>query len=327
MTHRRGASAKDYGAPLLLAWQLTNACRCRCLHCCEESGKAWPDELSRREALDAAKQIVQAGIPYVVFGGGEPLAVAHFWEIGDILHQGGVCVKIETDGILLDSKAVERLKAWNVSSIQISLDGASSVSHERLRLGGSFAGAAAALKALVTAGLCPEVVFAPTRLNIAHALAVYDLAVELGARAFVTGPLMRLGRAAADWGRLGPEPDSWRQTVCSLQERAGHHGGKVRLVVYPWDILKEIRIRRKNPQAMMLVVPNGRTKLLNALPFAPGDLRRQRLPEAWDSVRRAWHSPHVSGFIDKVLKNPPLLRHANECWMVGQTGTKGPRKF
>jgi hypothetical protein len=29
-----------------------------------------------------------------------------------------------------------------------------------------------------------------------------------------------------------------------------------------------------NPQAMLLVVPNGKVKLLNALPFAPADLRR-----------------------------------------------------
>ena len=35
--------------------------------------------------------------------------------------------------------------------------------------------------------------------------------------------------------------------------------------------------RLESPQAMLLVVPNGKVKLLNALPFAPADLRRQTL--------------------------------------------------
>jgi len=113
MTDQRGASAGDYRAPLFLAWQLTNSCQGRCLHCCEESGpdRAWPKELSRDEALTLARNIVKLGIPYVVFGGGEPLGVPHFWEICEILHGGEVAVKIETDGRLLDDSAIARPKS------------------------------------------------------------------------------------------------------------------------------------------------------------------------------------------------------------------------
>ena len=73
----------DYRAPLFLAWQLTNRCTSRCLHCCEESGpeKRWKDEMSREQALGLAREIVELGIPYVAFGGGEPLGVPHVWEV------------------------------------------------------------------------------------------------------------------------------------------------------------------------------------------------------------------------------------------------------
>jgi hypothetical protein len=37
---------------------------------------------------------------------------------------------------------------------------------------------------------------------------------------------------------------------------------------------------------MLLAVPNGKVKLLNALPFAPADLRKDSLEEAWDAYRR-----------------------------------------
>jgi MoaA/NifB/PqqE/SkfB family radical SAM enzyme len=85
-----GRTVDDYDAPLFLAWQLTNRCSARCLACCEESGpdKAWRDELSRDEALRLAGAIVDIGIPFVAFGGGEPLGVAHCWDVFERLATG-----------------------------------------------------------------------------------------------------------------------------------------------------------------------------------------------------------------------------------------------
>ncbi|HYH40723.1 MAG TPA: hypothetical protein VD867_01970, partial [Burkholderiales bacterium] len=68
------------------------------------------------------------------------------------------------------------------------------------------------------------------------------------------------------------------------------------------------------PQAMLLVVPNGKVKLLNALPFAPADLKRDSLEQAWDAYREAWRSPGVRAFVERCLVDPDLLRHANETW-------------
>ena len=99
----RGRSVDDYDAPLFLAWQLTNGCGARCLACCEESGpgRAWRDELSREEALGLAGAIVDLGIPFVAFGGGEPLGVAHCWDVFERLAAGGVdaaAVGLELEG-------------------------------------------------------------------------------------------------------------------------------------------------------------------------------------------------------------------------------------
>ena len=42
----------ELGAPLYIAWQVTNECNLACLHCIEESGpgKAFPDELGDHAA-------------------------------------------------------------------------------------------------------------------------------------------------------------------------------------------------------------------------------------------------------------------------------------
>jgi MoaA/NifB/PqqE/SkfB family radical SAM enzyme len=312
----RGRTVDDYDAPLFLAWQLTNRCSARCLACCEESGpdKAWRDELSRDEALDLAGAIVDCGIPFVAFGGGEPLGVPHCWGIFERLAAGGVALKIETDGSRIDERAAERLASLAVECVQISVDGATAATHERVRPGGSFGAATGAIRRLVARGLAPQLVFVPTRHNIGEATAAYELAVELGCSAFVTGPLMRIGRAAAAWDAIACTDEEWQAAVTELRKSARSKEGATALSVYPWDILTEMEQRLKSPQAMLLVVPNGKVKLLNALPFAPADLRRDSLEQAWEAYREAWRSGEVRDFVAACRANPALLRHANETW-------------
>ena len=315
-----GQSIDDFDSPLFIAWQVSNRCAGRCLACCEESGpdKAWPDELSREEALGVACQIAEARIPYIAFGGGEPVMLPHIWEIFEILSDAGCSLKIETDGGQIDEVALDRLAALRVDNVQISIDGATSEKHAALRPGApSFDQASSALRGLVARGIPAEMVFVPTRENLADAVPLFDLATEIGCAAFVTGPLMRLGRAAQAWDRLAASEADWRECEMALKARAAMSGGNTRLSIYPWDIETEIQHRLHSPQAMMLIVPNGRVKLLNALPFAPGDLRRQSLAEAWDAYREAWRAPEVADFIARCASDPALLRHANEVWPVG----------
>src|SRR6186997_1958397 len=173
----RGRTVDDYDAPLFLAWQLTNRCSARCLACCEESGpdKAWRDELSRDEALRLADAIVDLGIPFAAFGGGEPLGVAHCWDVFEQLATGGVALKLETDGSRIDAGAADRIADLAVDCVQISVDSASATTHQRVRPESSFAAATAAIERLVTRGLPPQFVFVPTRLNLAKIVATFDL--------------------------------------------------------------------------------------------------------------------------------------------------------
>jgi MoaA/NifB/PqqE/SkfB family radical SAM enzyme len=314
-----GRSVDEYGAPLFIAWQLTNRCSARCVHCCEESGPgaAWPDELSRDEAVTLAHQIVEAGIPYAAFGGGEPLGVAHCWDLFDVLTQGGVGLKLETDGTRIDDAAADRLADLAVQCVQISVDGATAQTHERVRPGSSFAAATAAIGRLVARGQAPQFVFVPNRFNLHEAVAAFDLAVNLGCSVFVTGPMMRIGRAAAAWDSIACSDADWQRAADALRARAAATGAPIALSIYPWDIVTEMERRLESPQAMLLVVPNGKVKLLNALPFAPADLRRDSLAQAWNAYRDAWRTAEVRDFIGQCRTQPRLLGHANETWPVG----------
>jgi MoaA/NifB/PqqE/SkfB family radical SAM enzyme len=314
----RGRTVDDYDAPLFLAWQLTNRCGARCLACCEESGpgQAWRDELSRDEALRLAGDIVDLGIPFVAFGGGEPLGVAHSWEVFERLAAGGVALKLETDGSRIDAGGADRIADLAMECVQISVDGATAATHERVRPGSSFAAATGAIERLVARGQPPQFVFVPTRLNLPEIVAAYDFATALGCSAFVTGPLMRIGRAAAAWDMLACSDDEWQRAAAALRERAATVSGGPALSIYPWDIVTEMETRLESPQAMLLVVPNGKVKLLNALPFAPADLRRDTLHDAWYAYRDAWRTAEVRDFVLRCRHEPALLRHANETWTL-----------
>jgi len=310
------SSVDEYRAPLFVAWQLTNRCSARCVTCCEESGpnRSWVDEFTRAEALTIARRIVEDGIPYVAFGGGEPLGVPHCWELFQLLADGGTALKIETDGRHIDEAGADRLAELGVQCVQISVDGASAAVHERVRPGSSFDSAIRAIERLTQRGCAPQFVFVPNRLNIHETVAAFDLAVALGCDAFVTGPMMRIGRAAANWEEISCDPDAWQRTEHALRERARSIKTRTRLAIYPWDILEEMRRRLTDPQAMLLVVPNGKVKLLNALPFAPADLRRDSLATAWQAYLKGWRHQAVRDFITACNADPRLLRHANETW-------------
>lgn len=305
----------DYHAPLFLAWQLTNNCTGRCLHCCEESGKdfIWKDEMNREQAMALTRQIVSNGIAYVAFGGGEPMSCPWVWDIFETLAAGGVEIKIETNGLDLDDKACDRLKAMNVACVQISIDGKDAATHEKLRPGSGCKPAWDALRRLAERGLEPELVFIPTKINVRDAVAVYEQAAKAGVRTFVTGPMMRLGRAARAWDSLACSDEDWAEAVMSLKAAAAALKGP-RLAVYPWGIQREMLTRAESPQSMVLVVPNGRAKLLNALPFAVADLKTESLASAWPKVGAAWKSKEVQDFVRRAQTETDLLKHANECW-------------
>jgi hypothetical protein len=227
----------------------------------------------------------------------------------EILASSGVSLKLETDGNLIDDRAAERLAELAVDCVQISVDGATAATHDRLRPGSTYAGATAAIERLVARNLAPQWVFVPTRFNLHEIGAAYDLAATKGCSAFITGPLMRLGRAAREWDAIACDDVAWQRAVGELHQRARANPTPMALSIYPWDIVDEMERRIDHPQAMLLIVPNGKVKLLNALPFAPADLRRDSIDDAWNAYRSAWRAPCVREFV-AAAGAATLLRHA-----------------
>lgn len=306
-----GASVQQYDAPLFIAWQLNSECDLRCLHCCEEAGAVFPDRMSKEQMLEACRQFVEAQIPYVALSGGEPLQCPEFWDVCEYLRAHEVNVKVETNGEMIDAEVATRLGGLNLRSVQISLDGATPQAHEALRKHGNHAKVLAACKSLREHGANVEIVFVPTKFNIHEAGQVVDMAAELGAYGFYTGKLMRIGRAAKNWEALNASEEQYEQFFATLKEKTEQYQGKMKVYFYPYDVIEELRYRLTTPSASLLVLPNGRVKLIGPMPFICGDLREHTLKEIWRRYKKAWKDPQVVAFGEEIVNEPSRVSEAN----------------
>jgi MoaA/NifB/PqqE/SkfB family radical SAM enzyme len=303
-------------APLLVTWQLTRDCDLACLHCCTESapGKRMADELTRDEALRLAADIAASGVPYAMLAGGEPLACPHFFEVAEALGDGGVQLKIETNGQRFDAAVVERLARLPIRSIQVSLDGDTEETYGRQRIGGSLARAHAACRAIRAAGLPLEVTFAPTRINLHEAAAVIARARELGAFRFNSGRLMRIGTAARHWGRLEPEAGAWEAFRALLDRESARPG--MELCYEPFTLRDALAAALAQPPATLLVLPNGWVKVAAALPEVCADLRKRKLAEAWDDYRCAWRGATMASAVRAAVDDEARHAQANTWRLI-----------
>ncbi len=303
-----------FGAPTMVTWQLTRDCDLACLHCCTDSapGKALPGELTRVQALKLSLEIVAARVPYAMIVGGEPTLVPHFAEVCRTLSEGGVLLKIETNGQNFDPAT---LQDFGIRSVQISLDGASQAVYQRQRINGNLKKAVTACRATVAAGLPLEITFAPTKLNIFEAEAVIDLAASLGAFRFNTGQLMRLGTAAKLWGRLEPTRTEYAVFLRVLERKERELVGRLELCYRPFSLEEEMAHRSLQPSGALLVLPDGKVKVAAPLPFTCADLKTQTFLQAWEAYKLAWTDPRVREALEALAADPAESAKANE-WVA-----------
>jgi MoaA/NifB/PqqE/SkfB family radical SAM enzyme len=304
------AESEDLAAPLYVAWQITNECNLACLHCIEESGpgKAFADELDEAQVFRVLDELIAHEVPYLSFSGGEPMLHPHFFRMVEHVCASGAQLKIETNGHYLSPENCGRLKALGVKAVQVSLDGATAASFNRMRVRGQFDTTVDGIRNLAAAGVPIEINFSPARFNLNEIGAVVDLAHELGAYSFYTGRTMYTGNAVKAWRHLEVSDDQYVGFFDALRVKAVEYRGRMRVYFHEAGLLDELRYRLQHPAALLIVLPNGLVKLINALPFICGDFRRQSLTEIWANFRRAWHDPRVAEFVDKLAIDPGETR-------------------
>jgi len=164
------------------------------------------------------------------------------------------------------------------------------------------------IRNLRDAGVPIEINFSPARFNLHEIDAVVDLAHELGAYSFYTGRTMYTGNAVKAWRHLEVSDAQYDVFFDTLRAKAVEYQGRMRVYFHEAGLLEELRHRLREPAALLIVLPNGLVKLVNALPFVCGDLRRETFAQVWANFQRAWRDPRVAAFVDDLARDPGSTR-------------------
>jgi radical SAM protein with 4Fe4S-binding SPASM domain len=302
-----------FSAPLIVVWNYTQACNLTCRHCYQSAArKPLADELTTAQKLDLIDQMAYEYVPFLALAGGEPMVSKDVWRVLEHCQKRGVHTTVATNGTLLSKETCQRLVESGVKYVEVSLDSIVPEEHDRFRgLQGAWKRTVDGIRnAAATKGLRAGMAACLTRMNLHHAEAMINFAKDLGCTTFVHFNFIPVGR-----GREMAEMDitpAEREELLRLLNRHLQEGkisimstapqfGRACILYGPLDGLMATAHagKGKGKQAKVLskyiggcgagrcyccVQPNGKVTPCVYMPSVEvGDLKRQKLIEAWDN--------------------------------------------
>jgi len=148
----------------------------------------------------------------VLFTGGEPFLRKNIFELIRHSTERGIKTEVVSNGALIDETLARRIVSSSLQNIAVSLDGATSSTHDFIREKGSFAKATRALKNLVEAkksiGRGPQISAWTTIMkeNVSELSDIMPLVRDLGVECLVYHPVIV---AQDDMQRTSPDASFW----------------------------------------------------------------------------------------------------------------------
>jgi radical SAM protein len=180
-TRPAGAAARNYAQnPLLVYWEMTQACALACRHCrAEAMPTRHPAELNYLEGRELLRQIAGFGAPspQLVLTGGDPLDRPDLFDLIDDAQGLGLSVSITPSATpRLTRPVIASLKEHGIRSLGLSLDGATAASHDAVRgIDGCFERTMAALRAGTELGIPMQVNTLVAAETLADLPQIYEL--------------------------------------------------------------------------------------------------------------------------------------------------------
>jgi MoaA/NifB/PqqE/SkfB family radical SAM enzyme len=217
--------AADLLPPRILTLSITNGCNLRCAHCWPDSGAEGisapvPAETVRRIAAEFADM----GGETVILTGGEPLTHPDWRSLLDFsCRSAGLReVVLQTNATLIDTDIAQDLSAPDLPDlhIQVSLDGASPATHDRLRGAGAFHRAMIGIENLCAVGMGPRIriAFTEMRHNFHEIPDLLEMLDRMGVGRLIAGAVIKGGRAAGSDDLRLPTPNQYRDLLARYEQ-------------------------------------------------------------------------------------------------------------
>ncbi len=190
------ASDRENPKPIYVVWETTMRCDHSCSHCGSRAEFSRPNELTTAEQYEVADQLIRLGTREVTLIGGEAYLRSDVYELVEYLSKAGIYVAIQTGGLGLTPRRMEKLKAAGLRGIGVSIDGPADV-HDVLRnREGSFAAGIRAMKLAKEAGMNVTSNTQVNQLTLGRFKETADAVREAGAKVWRIQLTVPMGRAA-----------------------------------------------------------------------------------------------------------------------------------
>src|SRR5712691_10286824 len=196
-------------APITVTWEITAACNIACIHCLSASGKRRPRELTTQQSLALVDELAEMQVFQIHFGGGEPFLYPGIWQVLEHCRERELVMCVSTNGTLITPERARRLAQLDPIYFQVSLDGGTPRTNDRIRGEGVFTRALRGLELLAAEKLSLTVNSVLTRYSFAELDRLYEIAASFDAKLRVTR-LRPSGRGQQVWDELHPTREQYK---------------------------------------------------------------------------------------------------------------------
>ncbi len=159
----------------IVVWNITRSCNLKCIHCYNDSGLNKPSrELTTNEAKAVLNDLMQFGVPSVLFSGGEPLMRPDLFELIEYVGKRNLRTVISTNGTLITADTAKKIKDNGVSYVGVSLDGIGEVNDKFRGVAGAFEKAVKGIRNCKAAGVRVGLRLTLTKRNVQDIGALFE---------------------------------------------------------------------------------------------------------------------------------------------------------
>ena len=281
----------------LLFWESTIQCNLSCAHCRRlELDEAVDSDLTTVQSMQLINQLAELGraqdfMPILVFSGGEPLCRNDIFELIEYAVAKNIKCALATNGMLIDKTIADKIKATGIERVSVSLDGATSEVHNKLRKqDGSFQAAIKGIECLRQAGVPFQINITLTRYNVGQLDNIFVLAQKLGAVAvhlFMLVPV-GCGEEFAEADRLSPE--EYEQVLKQVAQKESTEKIEIKVTCGPHyeRVIRESKPEHKRMSrgclagsGVLFVNHTGQVFPCGYLPVDCGNISQTLLQQIW----------------------------------------------
>jgi len=306
--------------PSYVQWDITANCNLSCIHCRFGGQHKYP-EMQKDQASIIVSQIHIIKPHTCAISGGEPTLSPLFFYIIEHIRSAVNNIIILTNGTTLTDQIVSSLRAYDISNVQISLDGSSSV-HSSIRKSSSFADIIQSMRTLKKFEINFWTKMTIMNENMDYVKDFINISQSEGASFCVIGRCKPIGNAASS--KIHSE--LLKKSYSDAYDAANHYGIDLHSEDKFFDIYFSTETQNTPGgcgagRDMAYIDPFGKILFCPYLPVLCGDLLDEPFMNIWNSSEAYQKLRHIDANKTGKCKNCLYLSICGGCPAVAYAET------